>query len=207
MHKVHKYLSRPFLIGLSVASLAGGVATAQTSNIAGNSTNTAALEERIAQRKETLKLQLSTTQSQKIAKNCVAAQSLVKSITAKDKIAATKRQQIYTDLSTKVTSIIRALQSQEADIAELKSDQIQFDSAINKFVSDNMLYSSTADDLIAMDCPSDPAGFEALLTTARQQKTVLSSDAAQIKTAKATLSQALVKMADSLNANQSGAAQ
>jgi hypothetical protein len=202
-NNVAMYLPRLFLIGLCAAILFGGPVFAQT-NPSARDTQSKAQLERIAERKSTLKLQLNTAQTQKITANCKAAQLLIKKIADKDKIVTDKRQGIYSDLSTKLTAAIRTLQSQGEDITTLKNSQIQLDAAINQYVADTSSYMAATDDIITMDCTSDPTGFEATLTSARQLRTKLINDASQVKTAKNNLGQALSKAAAALKTEAPG---
>jgi hypothetical protein len=195
-------LLRVVLTVFAASLCLGSSAVAQTSSAKPNT-----LEERVAQSKATLKLQLSAAQSQKISQKCVAAQTLIKKVAAKDKTSADKRQQIYTDLSTQLTADIRTLQSQNVDVTTLKIAQAQFNVAINRYINDTATYETTVDDAIAVNCASDPLGFQSLLTSARQFRTALASDAAQIKDAKDTLAQTLILVAKQLSNTQAQANQ
>jgi hypothetical protein len=174
-----------------------GAAFAQSSVAQPNS-----LDARVAQSKAALKLQLTSAQSQKISQKCSGAQNMIKTITAKDKLAADKRQQTYTNLSTQLTTEIRLLQNQGSDITELKSAQMQFDTALNRYLADVANYKTAMEDIVALNCTTDPVGFESLLTNARQLRVSLATDTAQVKTAKNALVQALSTVATSLKSDQ-----
>jgi hypothetical protein len=204
--KNHGYLLKLFLTVLAVSAILGGAASAHADNNA-TSSQTTTFEQRVAQTKSALKLQLTAAQSQKISQKCSAAQSLVKSIAAKDMTAADKRQQVYADLSTQLTTDIRIMQGQGADITALKAAQVQFDGAINHYLTDATAYKTAMDDLSAIKCASDPAGFESLLTNARQLRTSLATDVTQVKISRDGLVQSLTTAAKSLDIDKSGASQ
>jgi hypothetical protein len=164
------------------------------------------LSDRVATRKNSLNLQLSAAQSQKITKNCVAAQSILKNI-AKDKTALDNRQEVYADLSTRVTTTLRLLQLQKVDIEDLKNIQTQFDRTINQYIADASTYQESVNDAIAIDCLSDPVGFDATLVSARQLRVRLTDDTSKIKAARSLLVQALKNKADVLSKTTVGVSQ
>jgi hypothetical protein len=187
---------------LAIIATFSGSAFAQSAN-----SDTSSMDERIAKSKNTLKLQLNAAQSQKISQNCVAAQGLIKNILSTYKITSTKRQETYSALSTQLTTDIRMLQTQGENISSLKTAQEQFDAAITKYTTDSASYKTALDDTVAMDCSKDPVGFKALLTSARQLKPVMASDAGQIKIARDELVQALDLEAKNLKTVDSGVKQ
>lgn len=184
------------MVMLGTLVFVGGSVFAQAASSVSVSSS---MEERIAQSKATLKLQLSTAQNQKIAQKCSAAQTIIKNVEASYKISADKRQQVYTDLSTQITTDIRKLQSQGEDIISLKAAQEQFDASISYYLADTSTYKTALDDIVNMDCAKDPLGFESVLTNARQIKTKLAADAAQIKKSRDVLVQVLAQTAKTLN--------
>lgn len=189
-----------FLSILGVFLLSCGTALAATSSNDSNPlttptdiSQTSSLPDRLAQRKSALKLQISSERSQKLVKNCVSAQTRLKNIGTKDKSSADKRQETYTDLATRLNTIVRRLEIQGTDVSELKSAQSKFNSSINQYLSDMQTYKTTMDDIVVMDCKTDPSGFEATLTTARQLRAKLANDVSQIKSLKSELTDALSK--------------
>jgi hypothetical protein len=200
----NKYAAHYLFVILSTLLLLSGSAYAQSSSAGSKPAAAAATEQeklanRISERKNLLKIQFSEAQTQNISKNCVAAQVRIKKILSNDKKAADKRQEAYANLSTRATTIIRTLQNQGVDITELKTAQIQFDTAINQYIADTSVYKSAVSDSLEANCASDPAGFEVTLATARQLRITLSNDANQVKSARTVLSQALAKSAEILN--------
>jgi hypothetical protein len=160
------------------------------------------LADRVTQRKSALKTQLTTERSQRITKNCLAAQNGLKNILIKDKALAGKRQATYSELSTQLTTTIRKLNSQKVDITELKTAQMQLDAAMNKYLEDMVAYKATLEDIAKIECAADPSGFEATLISARQLRVKLADDGKQIKTAKITMVQALKNTSAELSSSK-----
>jgi hypothetical protein len=109
-----------------------------------------------------------------------------------------QRQELYANLSTRVTTTLRKLQLQNVDITDLKNTQIQFDAAVNQYIADVANYEDSISDTAVLDCTNDPTGFEATLINARQLKAKLADDAGNIKNARSLLSQSLQKAAGTL---------
>jgi hypothetical protein len=163
-----------------------------------NVTDKSKITDRVSERKNLLKLQFNQEQTQKISSNCVAAQARIKNIASTEKKAADKRQETYTNLSTRATTVLRSLQKQGLDISESKAAQIQFDAAINQYIADTSKYRDVVADSLEINCATDPVGFEATLTTARALRITMANDANQVKVARTILSQVLAKITESL---------
>jgi hypothetical protein len=187
------------MLGMVLCLVSGVFAQSPTSNT--SSATQQKIADRVTQRKNALKLQLATAQSQNIAKNCVAAQAILKHTAAKDKKMLDQRQELYANLSTRVTTTLRKLQLQNVDITDLKNTQIQFDAAVNQYIADVANYEDSISDTAVLDCTNDPTGFEATLINARQLKAKLADDAGNIKNARSLLSQSLQKAAGTLTTN------
>jgi hypothetical protein len=149
------------------------------------------LPQRITQRKNTIKTKVSNAQLQTIAKKCAIAQTGLQDIKTKDKSKIEDRRQAYTDLASKLSTIIGHLERQNIDVTNLKSEQVKFNSNINQYLTDAETYKTALDDAVVMDCAADPAGFEATLVGARQLRSQLSNDSAQVKSEAAVLSKTL----------------
>jgi small-conductance mechanosensitive channel len=199
--KLTKNISALFSSGLCILLLASSSVYAETSNTAGTNTQTKEITDRVTQRKNLLKLQLPNDKSQKLAKKCTAAQKLIKSINAQDNNKATKRQQVYTNISTRLNIIIDGLNKRSIDTTELKSLQDQFNTTANQYLVDASTYKTAMEDLSEMDCTADPAGFAATLSTSRQLRTKLSSEVGQVKAIKSQISQSVANAVGLVNSS------
>jgi hypothetical protein len=181
----------PLLSGVAWAANAASANSSSTGSANGGVSGTSTVEQRIVQRKSAIKPQLTDLQTQILASKCVSAQATLKNIKTKDLALADNRKLIYTDLSAKISVMIGKMQKQGIDVVALKNAQAQFNDIANKYLIDSDSYKTTLDDLTAMGCVKDPAGFEATLVSARQLRTQLANDSSLIKKALANVAQAL----------------
>jgi hypothetical protein len=189
------------LAGIAVLSFGSSIAAA-----ASEATNSQepSVTQRVAARKNSLKLQLTAAQSQKLAKNCTSAQKRLKNIADQDEAKAAKRKQVYTNISARLAKVSDGLSRKGVDITDLTKLQQQFNTSANQYLIDASDYESSLDDLSQMDCSSDPAGFEVTLMSARQLRIKMASDTGQVASAKTSIAQAVTKAAEALN-NKQGA--
>jgi DNA repair exonuclease SbcCD ATPase subunit len=184
-----KYLLYPALVCLVALPIISGIAWAEAATASSSSPLTAppdpeqatTLAQRLTQRKSKLKTQLTSIQSQNIVKKCSAAQTSLQAIKLKDQAKANARIKTYTDLATQLSTIINRLEKQKINVDGLKATQTKFNDAINQYLTDNAAYKTALDDAIAINCGTDPVGFETTLISTRQLRTQLSKDSAQIK--------------------------
>ena len=156
------------------------------------------LPQRIAQYKQSAALHLANVQLQNIAKKCSRAQTILQKVKTKDITNAEIRRQTYTGLATQLNALIGRLERQNVDTAGLKSSQAKFNGSISQYLSDYESYKTALDDAVVMDCASDPAGFEAALIDARQLRSKLAKDSAQIKALVPSLAKDLSASRDAL---------
>lgn len=154
---------------------------------------TTTIEQRIAQRKAVAKSQQTAARAAQIIGKCSLAQSAVGQLRTKDTKTRVARNQAYTTLATRLNNIVINLGNQGFNASDLFAKQKQLNDAINKYLATAMDYKTAVDDLVNMDCKSDPAGFEATLSQVRSHRTQLAADGAAIKSQ-------LKPLIDSLNA-------
>jgi len=139
------------------------------------------IEQRLAARKATFKLQLSAADKASLVSKCVLSQSVLTDLRAKDQKAATTRYQIYSDLAKKLSYLVDNLSAQGVDGSELLDSQNKFVDSINVYLKDAETYKTAMDDAINVECKSDPTGFKVSLLEARQLRSTLAKDVASIK--------------------------
>lgn len=142
---------------------------------------TTTIEQRIAQRKASLRVQQNAARAQSISNRCSLAQSAIGQLRTKDTRVRVQRNQIYTTLAGRLNNVVINLGNQGVNASDLHAKQKHFNDAINKYLATAMEYKTAVDDLVNMDCRSDTAGFEATLMVVRSLRTQLSQDAGAIK--------------------------
>lgn len=139
------------------------------------------IEQRIAQRKAAVKIQQNAARSQQIASKCSLAQNAVGQIRTKDTKTRVQRNQAYTTLASRLNRVVINLGNQGVNTSDLFAKQKLFNEAVNKYLSTSMTYKTAVDDLVNMDCKTDPAGFEATLSQVRSLRAQLAKDGEAIK--------------------------
>ena len=137
------------------------------------------IDQRLAARRP--KVQLSAADKQNIAAKCALAQTVINDRKTKDTKAASIRLQTYNELVKRLTFLVDNLSSQGSNASELLNAQNYFVASINNYLNDAQSYKTAMDDLVIMDCQSDPAGFRATLNEARVDRAKLGPDVATIK--------------------------
>jgi hypothetical protein len=160
------------------------------------------LEQRLAARRP--KVQLSAADKASIAAKCSLAQTAINDRRTKDTKAAAIRLQTYNELVKRLTFLVDNMSSQGSDASELLNAQNYFVASINSYLTDAGKYKTAMDDLVIMDCKSDPAGFKASLTEARQLRTQLNTDVSNIKKNLANLQKSLANARQALIKNPKG---
>jgi hypothetical protein len=162
------------------------VARADTTNTvlsnlisAGSDEDSTTLEQRLAARRP--KVQLSAADKASIAAKCSLAQTAINDRRTKDTKAAGIRLQTYNELVKRLTFLVDNLSGQGSDASELLNAQNYFVASINSYLTDAGKYKTAMDDLVIMDCRTDPAGFKASLIEARQLRGQLNTDVTNVK--------------------------
>jgi hypothetical protein len=182
----------PIFVLLSL--LVGGIAVAENSNgliTPKDPADSSTLPQRITERKNTYGTQLTAEKRKKIISQCAVAQTGMQQIKTKDSPAAKVREETYTKLATQLAIIVDHLERQSVETKGLENAQTAITKVINKYLDDAIKYKTAMDDVVIMDCKKDPEGFQATLTSARNLRTALKTDATKIKSAAPEIEQNL----------------
>lgn len=186
MKTVLKKIAPSLLCAIVVMVVVLNVAYADTTNTVLSSLITptspedsTTLDQRLAARRA--KVQLSAADKASIAAKCSLAQTALGDRKTKDTKAAAIRLQTYNELVRRLTFLVDNLSSQGNNAQELLNAQSYFVASINNYLNDAENYKVDMDDLVIMDCKSDPAGFRASLTDARTMRAKLGPDVAAVK--------------------------
>jgi hypothetical protein len=147
------------------------------------------IDQRLAARRP--KVQLSATDKASIAAKCSLAQTAINDRRTKDTKAAAIRLETYNNLVKRLTFLVDNLSSQGSDASELLNAENYFVASINNYLADAGKYKTAMDDLVVMDCKTDPTGFKATLLEARQTRAQLNTDVASVKNNLANLRKSL----------------
>ncbi len=154
--------------------------SAQTTTAAQAEAQKQAMQTRVQQRKDALKLKLTTVQQKRLQSRCKAAQGKITSEQAKVTGVSTSRTKVYANISTQLTNLEAKLNGQGLDTTALKADIAALKTKIDTFNTDLATYKDAVSDLAAMDCVADPTAFKASLETARTTRKQLRTDSEAI---------------------------
>lgn len=136
-------------------------------------TETKNRSKRIDEYKKQAAQKLTQAQQKKVTSVCKTSQEKVSSVHGRLQSAVEKRKNYYATVTGKLEELSVKLEAASIDVTELKAAMTEIDAkatAISQAATD---YETALTDLSAMDCVSDPAGFKAALTVAREKRTTL----------------------------------
>ncbi len=139
------------------------------------------LAQRIDQRKAERNLKLEERDVKRLEGRCVAVQGNVREIQQKAASVLTKRTKLYQSIDAKLWVVIGRLKLAEQDTFDLEKLRIALAEKTANFQVISANYQQTIDDVIVMNCQADPAGFKALVDTARIYHTQLRDQSADIR--------------------------
>ncbi len=125
------------------------------------------LQQRLEERKNKLKPRLNAAETKRFQQRCKPAQPALKQAADKVRASLPQRHKAYEAANTQLSKLIGKLDVQGVDTAQLKSQQAELNAKISQYKNDMAAYQQALDDLAAMDCPADAAGFKASLESAR----------------------------------------
>lgn len=133
------------------------------------------IKDRIQALKTKLKIQLTAIQADRIKTRCAAAQEIVKTLNARVNTNSTIRTQAYQDITSDLNNLVAKLKAKNVDATQLEQEITSLGSQILTYKTSLTTYQQDLNDLVSYDCTTDPAGFQAALVTARNDRATLST--------------------------------
>lgn len=124
-------------------------------------------EQRAAQRKAERNVKLDAKSQKRLVSQCVRAQGKVRTLQQKTTPALTTRTKVNLQMDAKLWVMIGKLKIAQKDTFNLEKQRIALADKTSAFDSTAKLYQQSLDDLVVINCQADPAGFKAILDTAR----------------------------------------
>ena len=147
------------IIGISVPALA---ATNPATPAAGTS-----FEKRLAQRKAEQKITLDDKDKARIEQRCESAQTKVRALYQATSNALNSRNEAYYRADAKLWVVIGRLKLADRDTFQLEKQRASFAKQVADFQATTNNFTQVLDDIQVVNCKADPAGFKALVETAR----------------------------------------
>lgn len=155
--------------------------TETTTGTTADVTNKQALANRIAEHKELIKTKISNAKKLRIQSKCKAAQGKVSSVEGRIKGLETSRAQVYKNIINRLTKLSEKLKAKEVDTTELNADIVVLQEKMTKLNTDLAEFKQIVGDLAAMDCATDPDGFNAALEAARTARQQVHQDGLDVR--------------------------
>jgi uncharacterized protein involved in exopolysaccharide biosynthesis len=140
------------------------------------------MEDRITKFKTDFKVKLATAEAARIKLKCVGAQGVVGTLNTKFGNSITVRTQAYTELQKNLDKLVTRLKAKNVDTTTLESQITELKAKITTYTTDLTAYKQALTDLKAVDCKTDPDGFQAALLAARSAHDKLVTDVTAIRT-------------------------
>lgn len=139
------------------------------------------LQQRIEQRKTERNVTLSEPEYKRLISVCNAAQTKIRAVQQKATPAVAKRAETYRQIDGKLWVTIGKLKLANKDTFNLETNRTMLAAKIATTQQTGANYLQSLDDTLAIDCKVDPAGFKALLETARIYHTQLRDQSADTR--------------------------
>jgi hypothetical protein len=163
-----------------------------------DSQKTSSMAERIANRKNELKLNLGEAELSGIEAKCKPAQATITKIKSKDTVTIDNYYKAYEDIAGQVSGMISRLNEQGVSTAGIQTTLNLYVDSANRYLLDADKYKAALSDLETMDCQADAEGFAASLQDARNLRAKLATDSESAKVKVDDISAALIGAKDKL---------
>lgn len=130
--------------------------------------NDEARNQRIADRKQRIKLKLDQSQKNRILNRCEAAQKFLSNRLSKAEKFNEKHDKRLDDLISKISDILQNLEEKGKDISAAKDTLGKIKANNESLQSIYEKYYSSLSDTVELDCANDPEGFKASLEDTRE---------------------------------------
>ncbi|MDQ3159127.1 MAG: hypothetical protein M3P98_03280 [bacterium] len=174
---------------LIIAFLPVGIAIPLLSLESYNSSQTSAqstindqqLQDRIEKYKENLKEELTDERRQNIINKCDESQTKVAEFIIKIEKVKDNRKSRYMRVSEKLSGVVDKLDSDSIDPTELGNVVTDYELQSQQFNKNIDGFLTTLNDLIEINCSSDPLAYQAALSEARKEIADLKTQAVDIR--------------------------
>lgn len=171
----------PNLVFASVAAEGATTATSPVTSSAPTVNDAQSIDARVKLRKTERNTKLSAAQLKRLPTVCKAAQGKAAAAQARVNELQKSRPEIYTNLLARLASLASKLQANNVDTKPLQAEITSLQSQVEVFKTDLTTYQLSVNDLVALNCLTDPTGFQASLDAARDQRDKLQQESTAIK--------------------------
>lgn len=173
---VFSVLIAVILLGLALFVSRVNAQTAPANTAAGSS-----IEQRVNQRKQERQVKLDETNSKRLESVCVNTQTKVRILRDEYVKVADKRSEIYRKVDARLWVLIGSLKYINKDTFKLEQQRSELLKQVNAYENSVTQFRQTLEDTAAVNCKADPAGFKALIETARLYNSQIRTQANSIR--------------------------
>jgi chromosome segregation ATPase len=158
--------------------------TTQAAPVSEETTNSSDAEKRDARIKaikEKAEAKITAAEERRVAGRCIAAQKTVENLQTKMNTVVENRREKYSEITSKLENLVVKLQAASVDTVELEAAIAEVNADVDTALTNIEAYNTSLTDLVGMDCESDPAGFKALVDSAREQRKEIISSHGQLR--------------------------
>lgn len=155
--------------------------TTDTDKTTESETESADRSKRIDAYKKKMTEKLTQAQQKKLTSVCKSSQGKVTSFQDNLKSAVEKRQGHYKTINSKLQELETKLEAASIDTTELKSVMAEIDTKAAAIAQAAADYETALSDLSSMDCTTDPTGFKAALSAAREKRAAVLTQVQALK--------------------------
>ena len=141
----------------------------------------ATFDQRVQQRKAEQNTPIEDRDQKRLIAVCSNAQSKVRASQQKTAQVYTKRNQAYLQIDGRILVMIGKLKIAQKDTFEFENQRAELAEKTGAFKATGDNYKQALDDLVVINCKADPAGFKAVLDTARAYNAELLAESIDIK--------------------------
>ena len=142
-------------------------ATVKAQTAPENSKPGSTLEQRVAQRKAERKVTLDDKTVRRLETRCTNTQGKIRTLKSRYSDTSNNRNKTYRNIDAKMWVIIGSLKLIDKDTFKLEQQRLELAKQVAAFDNSSAQFRQVMDDAAAMNCRADPAGFMALIETAR----------------------------------------
>jgi hypothetical protein len=163
------------------------------------------IQDRINKYKEKASERVSAAREARLQARCQNAQTKLTNIANSASTVVTNRQAVYQRLIDRVAVLSSGLQAAGIDVSGLEASVTELQGLLEAFTVEAEAYQVALNDLGAMDCESDPTGFQAALSEARRARGELFKSSQTIREyVQETVRPIIVSAREALTANTEG---
>lgn len=138
-------------------------------------------EQRLAQRKNERQVKLETRDQVRLQQQCSTAQNKVRAMQQKNSQIFNNRARVAQQMDGRLWILIGKLKLGQKDTFALEKNRATLAEKYAAFQVSAQNYQQVLDDLVLVNCKADPAGFKALLDSAKLYHEQLKAQSADIR--------------------------